>query len=377
MSPTDPNTHFTIGILGGGQLGQMLTQAAHELGHKVHIFCPEAGCPASQVSDAFTCAEYTDEEVLKKFAAEVDLVSLEFENIPVVALDVLEPLLPVRPGRKALHTAQHRLREKTFFAEHRFPVAPFRHVKSEEELHQAIEELGTPCVLKTAGFGYDGKGQVKIQHIDECAAAWATIEGQEAVLEAWMLYTDELSILAARNVEGETRCYPLVHNVHTNHILDVSVIPAKVSDAMEEEAEAIAVRLLTELEYCGVLAIEFFRMRDGRLIINEMAPRVHNSGHVTMDAAETSQFEQHIRAVCGMPLGSAKLKSPGAMVNILGDAWHKGEPDWDSLKEDHGLSLYLYGKAEARPGRKMGHFNVVANSADAARKIAADRRQRL
>lgn len=354
----------TIGMLGSGQLGRMFAFAAHRLGYTVHTFSPDPNSPANQATEKSTKADYTDLTALGAFVAEVDVVTLEFENIPTSALEYLSGHVPVHPGANALAIAQNRLKEKNYLSENGFPVAPFAHVKTEAEFKQAAAEIGVPSVLKTSGFGYDGKGQIKLNNQDDIDKAWSLLSSDDAVIEKWISYKDEVSIIAARNLQGETAFYPVIHNTHRNHILDVSIFPAPSAETTQAQAEDIAKELMKKLNYVGLLCIEFFRMDDDSLLVNELAPRTHNSGHVTIEAAATGQFEQQVRAVCGLPLGSTAPIKKGTMLNLLGDLWKDGEPDWAPILKMPEVYLHLYGKEQARPGRKMGHITVLGDQAE-------------
>ena len=366
----------TVGILGGGQLGRMLALAARRMGYRVHSFSPGTDSPAGQVADREWAASYEDLDAARSFARGVDVVTLEFENIPASAVEAIEEFVPVRPGPKALGTTQHRLREKTFLREAGFPTVSFRAVRSREELDSALGEIGTPAVLKTAGFGYDGKGQTRISAPGGAAAAWDALAGSEAVLEAWVDFEREVSVVAARGLDGGFADYGVVENTHRNHILDLTVAPAQgLPPEAAREAMEIARGVFEELGLVGTACVEFFLTRDGGLLVNEIAPRPHNSGHWTIDAAATSQFEQQLRAVSGLLLGSTQALRPAAMANLLGDLWEGGEPDWAAVCAHPGVSLHLYGKAEARPGRKMGHLTAVAETAKEAARLAEDARR--
>ena len=367
----------TIGILGSGQLGRMIAIAARRMGYRVHTLSPESDSPTGHVADREVVAAYDDVEAVKRFAADVDVITLEFENISATCVDAASPIAPVRPKGSVLHTTQNRLREKTFLADHGFPVAPFRHVRSREELAAAIEEIGTPAVLKTAGFGYDGKGQVKIESADEVNPAWASMAGREAVLESFIDFDVELSVVAARGLNGEFAHFGAVQNKHTNHILDITTAPADVSGAVNVTAVDLTRKVFEALDVVGVSCVEFFLDRDENLIINEIAPRVHNSGHYTFDACVTSQFEQQVRAVCGLPLGSTAHPRPAAMANLLGDLWEHGEPNWAAALSDPNIKLHLYGKQEARPGRKMGHLTAMADTREQAVERVVEARRGL
>jgi 5-(carboxyamino)imidazole ribonucleotide synthase len=350
----------TIGVLGSGQLGRMFAIAARRMGYRVHTFSPDDDTPTGQVADWETSASYDDLDAVGKFAQSVSVVTFEFENIPTPTVERAAEYVPVRPGGQVLYHTQHRLREKTFLSGAGFPVVPFRAVRSLAELNAALAELGAPAVLKTAGFGYDGKGQAKIHSPAEAAAAWTALGTDEAVLEAFVDFQSEASVVAARSIDGNLADYGVIGNTHRNHILDVSVAPADLPGEVGREAARIARAVLEALDVVGVLCVEFFITRDGQLLINELAPRPHNSGHLTFDAAVTSQFEQQLRAICGLPLGSTELLRPAAMANLLGDLWSDGEPDWTAACSHPDVKLHLYGKEQARPGRKMGHLTALA-----------------
>ncbi|MYA76407.1 MAG: 5-(carboxyamino)imidazole ribonucleotide synthase [Gemmatimonadetes bacterium] len=367
----------TIGILGSGQLGRMIAIAARRMGYRVHTLSPESDSPTGQVADREVVAAYDDVEAVKRFAEDVDVITLEFENISADCVDAASPIAPVRPKGSVLHTTQNRLREKTFLAEHGFPVAPFRHVKSREELATAVEEIGTPAVLKTAGFGYDGKGQVKIDSADDVGGAWTSMVGQEAVLEAFIDFELELSVVAARGFTGDFAHYGAVENKHSHHILDVTTAPADVTGAVNVTAVNLTRKVFEGLDIVGVACVEYFLDHDENLIINEIAPRVHNSGHFTFDACDTSQFEQQVRAVCGLPLGSTEQPRPAAMANLLGDLWANGEPDWVTALSIPEVKLHLYGKQEARPGRKMGHLTAMADTREQSVERVVEARKSL
>ncbi|MDX1996426.1 MAG: 5-(carboxyamino)imidazole ribonucleotide synthase [Thermoanaerobaculia bacterium] len=365
----------TLGILGSGQLGRMLALSARSLGFRVHVFSPEGGAPAGQVADRDVVAPYLDLAALRRFAAEVDVVTFEFENVPAVSAETLAECVPVRPAGRVLATTQNRLREKRFLAAAGFPVAPFRAAHSAAELGAAVRELGAPVIVKTAGWGYDGKGQVRLEGLDGVAAAWERLATDEAVVEAVVDFECELSVVAARGVDGELADYGVVENRHVHHILDLTLAPASLPAATERAAREMARGVLESLEIVGVLGVEMFLTRSGQLVINELAPRPHNSGHWTLDGAATSQFEQQLRAVCGWPLGSTRQHRPAAMANLLGDLWADGEPDWAAALAAPEVHLHLYGKAEARPGRKMGHLTALGDTvAEAAARVAAARR---
>lgn len=345
----------TIGMLGGGQLGRMAALAAANLGYKVHVLTPERDSPAAQVCAATTIADYTDRAALEAFAASVDVVTYEFENVPVEAAELLAEKVPVRPGAEALRVAQDRLREKEFAANLGIGTAPFRAVGAADELASAIAAIGAPAVLKTRRMGYDGKGQTKILPDTAPDDAWAAIGGQPAILEGFVSFSMEISVIVARGLDGQTLCYPPVENRHVNHILDTTIVPAPIPASLAAEAEEIARKMAEALDLVGLLAVELFVTGDGRVLMNEIAPRPHNSGHWTMDACVTSQFEQQIRAVCGLPLGSVERYGDAEMKNLIGDQAN----GWLEILRDPAARLHLYGKAEARPGRKMGHVNRI------------------
>lgn len=364
----------TIGVLGSGQLGRMFAIAARRMGYRVHTFSPDEDTPTGQVADYEITASYDDLDAVKKFARGVAAVTFEFENVPSSTVEAAAQFALVRPGGHVLHIAQHRLREKTFLSENGFPVAPFRHIRNEEDLRNALDEIGYPSVLKTAGFGYDGKGQTKIRGAEDIATAIEALKTGESVLEGFIDFEKEVSVVAARGADGVFVHYGVIENEHANHILDVSLSPANVSPKVEKEAIEITRGVLETLDVVGVMCVEFFLTRDEKLLINELAPRPHNSGHLTFDASVTSQFEQQLRAVCGLPLGSTALLKPAAMANLLGDLWEGGEPNWAKLLLCPPLKLHLYGKTEARRGRKMGHLTAFGyNSQEAARLVRSAR----
>lgn len=358
----------TIGILGGGQLGRMLILAGRALGYRFHIFEPSGPCTAGRVADHEVNAPYSDEAALKAFAEGVDIITLEFENIPAEVIDFLSAIKPVMPGKQALHICQHRQREKDFLKESGLPCVPFEYADSPETLKTAVEAIGFPCVIKTAAFGYDGKGQIKLNAPEEaadCDYLWNFLERPpRVVVEKWIHHIGEFSVVCARQADGSKITFPMSENIHVHHILHASIAPARVSDSTVTAGEALACEIADKLNVVGLIAVELFLDDDGSLIINEMAPRPHNSGHYSIDGCVTSQFEQHIRAVTNLPFGSTDLKSAIVMVNLLGDVWQNGEPDWSELLSDPNVKLHLYDKGEARPGRKMGHFCVIGDDID-------------
>lgn len=340
-----------IGILGGGQLGRMLALAAARLGLKSHIFCPPGDNPGTHVCDAITLAEYDDWGACGRFAASVDIATYEFENVPAECVERIAAKVAVRPNIKALRIAQDRLNEKNFLRGLNIATAPYAAVDHAGELTQAVAEIGFPAILKTRRMGYDGRGQVALRGPGDLAAAWEKAGGAPCVLEGFVDFGKEISVIAARGGDGAIACYDPPENTHREGILDVSLVPARIPEKITGAAKAHAARILTALDYCGVIGVEFFVLKDGSLAVNEFAPRVHNSGHWTLDACAVSQFEQHIRAICGWPLGSPARHSDAEMRNLIGEDIQQ----WASLAKNPDTVLHLYGKAEARKGRKMGH----------------------
>ncbi len=358
-----------IGVLGSGQLGRMFAIAARRMGYRVHTFSPESDTPTGQVADLEIEASYDDLDTVRRFARGVSVVTFEFENVPAATAEAAAECVPVRPGGSVLHTTQNRLREKNFLSRHHFPVTRFRVVNSEEDLRTGLLALGFPAVLKTAGFGYDGKGQTRITSDDDLTLAFRSMNNQEMILEAFVNFSRELSVIAARGIDGSFAHWGVIENIHRRHILDISIAPAALSDETKRLAIEIARSVLEQLEVVGVVCVEFFEAESGDLLINEIAPRPHNSGHLTFDACLTSQFEQQLRAVCGLPLGSTDLLRPAAMANLLGDLWKTGEPDWDRACAFPEVKLHLYGKLSPKPGRKMGHLTALAETPEEAARI--------
>ena len=355
-----------LGVLGSGQLGRMFCIAARRMGYRVHTFSPEEDTPTGQVADVEVTAGYDDVDALRAFAGGVEVVTFEFENVPIDAIDAIESLAPIRPSGAALHIAQQRAREKTFLADHGFPTAPFAHAATLDELWDAVARVGTPAVIKTAAFGYDGKGQHKVTTPADVSHIWDAIGHQEAIVEKFISLQAEISIIAARGLDGAIVEYPAFENRHRDHILDLTTAPAAVSPEIAKRAVDVTRAILRQLQYVGVLCVEFFVSTDNELLVNELAPRPHNSGHLTFDAAVTSQFEQQVRAICGLPLGSTELYRPAAMANLLGDLWADAEPNWAAASRFPDVKLHLYGKAKPRPGRKMGHLTATGHTAHEA-----------
>ena len=358
-----------IGVIGGGQLGQMLLLEARKNGFRTAVYTDEPpGCPAAQVADSAWHAPYERGRALTEFAAAVDAATVEFENIPADFIEALAELKPVEPNGQALAICQNREREKEFLRAHGIPCAPFRVIDSAQELGRSTQLLGYPCVLKTAAFGYDGKGQLKLEELADWDKTWADFGAERAVLEGWIPHVKELSVVAARGKDGDFAPFPVCENEHANHILDLTLRPARISPELAAQAQTLTRKSAEALHYIGTLCVEFFLTREGTLLVNEIAPRPHNSGHLTLDVCLSSQFAQQWRAVGGQPLGSTEMLAPAAaMVNLLGDLWPEPtrQPDWTPIWKNPRARLHLYGKAEARPGRKMGHFTLLGTSADA------------
>lgn len=355
----------------------MFAIEARKMGYRVHTFSPDTDTPTGQVADIETSSSYDDLDAVRDFARSVDVVTFEFENVPSATVEAAAEFVPVHPRGDILHTTQNRLREKTFLSDNGFPLAPFRRIKVIEDLYHGIEELGTPAVLKTAGFGYDGKGQTKLNGHADIEPAFAGLNGAEAILEGFVDFQKEVSVVCARGQDGSFASYGVIENEHANHILDLSFTPAGVSKQVSDQAVDIARNIAETLDYVGTLCIEFFLTTDDSLVVNEIAPRPHNSGHLTFDACVTSQFEQQLRAVCGLPLGSTEFYRPAAMANLLGDLWQNGEPDWTAAVAFPGTKLHLYGKSEPRAGRKMGHITAMADRVSDAVEVVRRSRSAL
>jgi 5-(carboxyamino)imidazole ribonucleotide synthase len=356
----------TIGLMGSGQLGRMFAVAARRMGYRVQVFSPEKNTPAGQFADREVTGAYEDEAAVRGFAKDLDLLTFEFENIPRQTVDWCTAECEVRPASSVLHTAQNRLREKDFLSRAGIPVGPYRAVRSAAELSAALGAIKTPAILKSAAFGYDGKGQRFIEERVDAGQIWQERPGDELILEAAIDFEKEVSVIVARGPDGSMATFPVCENMHRNHILDVTVVPARVSAEVEKSAADLARTIAEKMDLVGLMAVEMFLQRDGTLLVNELAPRPHNSGHWTIEGCATSQFEQHVRAVCGLPLGSTHLLSPSAMANLLGDLWQGGEPNWGAALAVQGVRLHLYGKHHPRPRRKMGHLTALASTAEAA-----------
>jgi 5-(carboxyamino)imidazole ribonucleotide synthase len=355
----------------------MFALAARELGYRIWIYSPDNDSPAGQIGDReFSCA-YDDLNRIREFAAGVDVITFEFENVPSVTTAVAAEIVPVRPGGDVLHISQHRLREKTFLHDNGFPVTPFRRIATPEDLELAVRELGLPGVLKTASFGYDGKGQVKLTCDADIGAAVASLEASEGIYEAFVDFEREVSVIAARAMDGNVSVFPLFENRHARHILDLTFAPASVSSAIAKDACDLASAILDRLGVVGLLTVEMFVTQKGNLLVNELAPRPHNSGHLTIDVCATSQFEQQVRAICGLPLGSTEQRAPAAMANLLGDLWRPSEPNWLAALADASVKLHLYGKSQPRPGRKMGHLTGTGQTTAEALERVRRARERL
>ena len=367
----------TIGVMGGGQLGRMFAIAARRMGYRVHTFSPDEDTPTGQLADLEVAARYDDSEAVRNFARGIDVLTFEFENVPTETVEWAAEFCEVRPSANVLHICQHRLREKQFLAGAGLPLPRFMPVTSAAELAEALKHLGVPAVLKTAAFGYDGKGQRKIEFREDPVKVWESFGGGHAVLEQFVDFEKEVSAIVARGMDGRMAAYPVCENLHRHHILDVTVVPAAIAPEVDAQARALAGEVAEKLGLVGILAVEMFLLKDGTLLINELAPRPHNSGHFSFDASVTSQFEQQLRAVCGLPLGSTESLRPAAMVNLLGDLWAKGEPNWAAAAAMPHVKIHLYGKAEPRPGRKMGHMVAFGISAEEAMHRAVDARAAL
>jgi len=363
-----------LGVLGSGQLGRMFAVAARRMGYGVHVYSPRTDTPTGHVADVEITADYDDLDAVARFARGVAVVTYEFEQVPSATARAAAGVTPVRPSPRLLEIASDRIREKSALREAGLPVTPFEPVRSVDDLHRASLDTGFPGVVKTATGGYDGKGQATVTTPADLDPAWADLRASEAVYERFVDFEREISIVAARGLDGDVALYGPIENLHVHHILDVSRCPAEVPDAVGRRAREIARAIVDELDVVGVVCVELFLTRDHDLLVNEIAPRPHNSGHLTIEGHVTSQFEQQVRAICGLPLGSAEPIRPAAMANLLGDLWSAGTPDWPALLAEDDVKLHLYGKRDARPGRKMGHVTALAESAArAAQKVEGGR----
>ncbi len=368
----------TLGVLGGGQLGRMFTAAARTMGYRVIVLDPDNYSPAAELANKHICAPFTDRAALEKIGRACAVITTEFENVDASSLEYLAQFCPVRPSATAVAIAQNRIREKTFLRDNGFQTAPFIAVNSATKMDTALKQIGTPALLKISQFGYDGKGQATVNSLTEALAAFEKMDGKPCVLEQRLNLKSEISVVVARDIKGNTVSYPPAENTHLNGILDISIVPAQISTKLAQQASQDACSVANKLDYCGVMAVEFFVVENDRLLINEIAPRPHNSGHYTLDACLNSQFDQQVRAVCGLPLGDASLLAPVAMVNIMGDAWQNNiAPAWDAVLNEPHAKLHLYGKREARPGRKMGHFTCIGDTIQEATKLARDIQKKL
>ena len=374
MNPGDGNW---VGVLGGGQLGRMFTLAARRMGYRVSVFAPEDDTPAGQIAYREVRAPYEDLDAVHEFADSVSVVTFEFENVPASTVEAAAAHAPVRPAGLVLHRTQHRRREKEALSQAGVPVVRHAMVDDLETLERGLTTVGTPCVLKTAAWGYDGKGQVRIDHADQAREAWESLDGQPCVLEAFVSFEREISVVGARGLDGQIALYDPFENLHANHILDVTVAPAEIPAKVATDAREITRTLLEKWDVVGVICVELFLLPGGELLVNEVAPRPHNSGHLSIDAHQCNQFEQQVRAVCALPLGSTEAIAPAAMVNLLGDLWEGGAPRWDAALRIPGVALHLYGKTDALPGRKMGHLTALAPTVHAARENALRARTEL
>jgi len=361
----------SLGVLGGGQLGRMFTLAAHSMGYRIVVLDPDPHSPAGLIANQHIKADYRDRAALQMLGDECAAITTEFENIPAESLEFLEQYCPVRPAAAAVRIAQNRIDEKTFIQEHGLATAPFAAVYEASDIEDASSGLQPPLLLKTASMGYDGKGQIQASTPDEVRFAFSQMGGTPCVLEEMVDLEREISVVLIRDVNGQTAVYPVGENSHDNGMLATTVVPSGADAAITESAISMARQLADAMNYCGVLAVEFFCTRQGELLINEIAPRPHNSGHYTVDACATSQFEQQVRMMCGLAPGSTQLLSAVVMTNLIGDIWNNGEPAWQHVLNEPGAHLHLYGKREARPGRKMGHINCLADDVDTAKEVTA------
>ena len=374
------NAPATLAMLGGGQLGRFFVNAAHELGYRVIVVDPQEGCPAGLIADEHIVAEYDDAEALEYISINCAAATNEFENVPAKTLDFLAQHMPVHPSASAVAVAQDRISEKTFLRDNGFKTAAFFAIENKSDFNKVTDDF-FPAILKISRFGYDGKGQERVSSIEEAKQAFQYFDAP-CVIEKMLSLDLEVSVVLARNENGDSECFTLAENQHSNGILDISIVPARTTQDLLDEAKQLANKLAEKLEYVGVLAVEFFISND-ELLVNEIAPRPHNSGHFTIDACVTSQYEQQVRAMCGLPLGLPQSHNASVMVNLLGDLWFQNgseksvEPDWNMLTSIPNLKLHLYGKTSARPGRKMGHFVVIDHQMDSALNVALEARKKI
>jgi len=367
----------TLGVLGSGQLGRMFTLAAARMGYHVHVYSPGRQTPAGEVATQEHSAPYEDTQALTAFARQVEVVTFEFENVPSSVCEVIEKYARVAPSGNVFHICQNRLREKSTLRGSGLPVPDFLAVRSLQELQAGLKIIGCPAVIKTSSSGYDGKGQAVIRSAEDLTSAWDSLSTDEAILEQLVDFDSEISVIGARNPQGDVAFFRPFHNTHRSHILDITLCPAALPQSVEDNAIEISRHVLEQLNVTGVLCVELFVKRDGSLLINELAPRPHNSGHLTIDAHSTCQFEQQVRAICGLPLGSVRQLSAAAMANVLGDLWQPAVPDWSALAADGEARLHLYGKKNPGMGRKMGHITALGPTTSAARELVLAARDRL
>ncbi len=366
-----------LGVLGGGQLGRMFVQAAQQMGYSVTVLDPAADSPAGRIADDFICADYADHWALEKLSIQCAAITTEFENIPAESLSKLAESCNVSPDAQSVSIAQNRVREKQFLVDSGFSVASFIVITQLQDITTQDVTQFLPGILKVSQFGYDGKGQKSVTNLAELLAAFEELNHPICVLEKFMPLKSEISVVVARGRNGELETFPVSENQHVNGILDISIVPARISPQLMQRAQDIACQVAEKLNYHGVLCVEFFVLQDEALLINEIAPRPHNSGHYSINACITSQFEQQVRTLCGLPLGATTQHSAAVMVNLLGDLWHNGEPDWNQVLQHRSAKLHLYGKTQARPGRKMGHYTVLSTDTATALHDAMQIKKRL
>jgi 5-(carboxyamino)imidazole ribonucleotide synthase len=360
----------TLGMLGGGQLGRMFTTAAQTMGYKVIVLDPDTNSPTGVIAEQHICAKYDDETALKQLAELCDAITTEFENIPASTLSYLEKHTVVHPSASALSQTQNRLVEKQFISSLDIAIAPFKAIRTQEDIAGIEASFSFPAILKVTNFGYDGKGQVVCNSIDDVYKAFSELNNVECVLEQRINLEREVSTILARSESGKITFFPVAENIHVNGILHSTTVPSSLNEAQTNVVQGYASKISNALNYVGTMAVEFFVSKEGEILVNEIAPRPHNSGHYTLDACQTSQFEQQVRMLCGLPSGNCDLTSPVVMINLLGDVWGNSQPNWSSLLSEPANKLHLYGKNEARIGRKMGHFNVLSDSTHKAHEIA-------